>query len=235
MLDRFFRRLGYVPASSHQLVSATSEGPPHRRGAERFHFVRAKSDALCSWYVEGDDVRHAVGRDNFAPLAVVGLSLTCVARSHEWLDESLRCRASVGDDVLHSWRRANRSVLRDLGQRLDERVSFPKHLIPRTGNEERDVVPYICAAEMAEVFALSWQRAHLASPFAVLSGSAPYLTLRKHHVFRLVHQTNDHALERVLSWLAIWLEIRGLAVDRAGQVVEIPGYQALFHRSSSVF
>jgi hypothetical protein len=35
-----------------------------------------------------------------------------------------------------------------------------------------------------------------------------------HHTPRLAAQTNEHALERVLEWLALWLEARGLTVDR---------------------
>jgi hypothetical protein len=50
-----------------------------------------------------------------------------------------------------------------------------------------------------------------------------------------VHQTNEHARERVLSWLAIWLEARGLTVDRKQQLVHLPGYEALFYQSSAAY
>jgi hypothetical protein len=54
-----------------------------------------------------------------------------------------------------------------------------------------------------------------------------------HHTLRLAAQTNEHALERVLGWMALWLEARGLNVDRREQVVCLPGYQALYFRTSA--
>jgi hypothetical protein len=68
-----------------------------------------------------------------------------------------------------------------------------------TGNEEQDVVPFIGAPEMAEVFSMTRQRVQPASPFALLSSSNPYVTLNNRHVLRAVHLTNEHTRERVLS------------------------------------
>jgi len=39
--------------------------------------------------------------------------------------------------------------------------------------------------------------------------------------------------KRVLAWLAIWLEARGLKVDRKSQLVHLSGYEPLYYRSSA--
>ncbi|CAN7793969.1 hypothetical protein LJR267_009445 [Paraburkholderia hospita] len=240
MLDRLFRKFGYAPMSSMNLMPADAALPsdrpaPHRSSAEQFDFDRATRDSVSFWYSNEDEFRHAVGRDDWAPLAVVGLSLMGSRRCLQWLDEGLRASLWVTHDVLESWHTSNHSVLHRIGERLDDRISFPAYLIPATGNEEQDVVPFINAPEMAEVFSMTWHRAQLASPFVFLSSSDPYVTLNNHHVLRSVHQTNEHARERVLSWLTIWLEARGLTVDRKQQLVHLPGYQALFYQSSPAY
>jgi hypothetical protein len=101
-----------------------------------------------------------------------------------------------------------------------------------TGIAEKDLVPFVQASEMAELFALTWQRARTASPLFFLGNSDQYAALVNHHALRSVYQANEHAIERVMEWLAIWFEARGLTVDRKQSLVNQPGYRALFYKPS---
>jgi hypothetical protein len=44
---------------------------------------------------------------------------------------------------------------------------------------------------------------------------------------------NEHAMQRALAWLSIWLEARGFSIDRQSHLVYLPGYQPLYYRSSA--
>lgn len=238
MLNRLFGVLGYVPASSLRIVPEDAQQPAveppalHRLSIREFDYGRASADAQCHWHSDGGNFHYALGRDDWVPLAVAGFCLTSSRQCLAWLDESLRLRTGVSQDVIDGWRRANQPVLQAYGSRLDQRVSFPSRQ-QDTGIVEMDTVPFIAVTEMAELFALAWQRAHLNSPFVFLGNSAPYVALGGHHVLRAVRDANEYALERTLEWLALWLEARGLTVDRRRHVVHMPGYQALYYRGSA--
>jgi hypothetical protein len=122
---------------------------------------------------------YAVGRENWVPLAVAGFCLTTNGQCGDWLADSLRARAWVTREEIGSWRSANCAVLDELGSRLDEQISFPSRLHPTTGIAEQDTVPFIAASEMAELFSLAWQRAHLASTFLFLGNPDPYRQARQ--------------------------------------------------------
>jgi hypothetical protein len=205
----------------------------HRLSADAFDYGRATGDSLCFWHEDGDDFHYAVGREDWAPLAVAGFCLTSNIRCSDWLDDSLQAHTFVTHEIIGSWRFANRDVLEGFGSRLDERISFPSRLHPTTGSAEQDTIPFISVNEMAELFAMSWKRAHLVSPFLFLGNSDPYVCLDRHHVLRSVRKANEYAIERVLAWLAIWLEARGLKVDRKSQLVHLSGYEPLYYRSSA--
>ncbi|MFL9936486.1 hypothetical protein P0D88_47620 [Paraburkholderia sp. RL18-103-BIB-C] len=237
MLDKILRKLGYVPASALHPVPddvAQPAEPPralHQLSADAFDYERASGDSLCFWHEDGDDVQYALGRDDWVPIAVAGFCLTANRQCRTWLDDHLRARTWATPEIIDSWRLANSTVLDAFGSGLDERISFPSRLHPTTGIAEQDTVPFVPAVEMAELFALMWQRAHLVSPFLFLANSDPYVTLHSHHVLRSVHQANEHATERAVAWLSIWLEARGLTVDRKLELVRLPGYQPLSSRS----
>jgi hypothetical protein len=236
MLNRLFRWLG-EPVSSPNLIPAddasqvvTPAAAPHRRRASAFEFDRASLDRLCYSYCDGNFYYFAVGRDDWAPLVVAGFSLVSERQCRTWLDESLRSRARVGTDALESWNAENRPVLDGMGVRLDrEFASAPNPAA--AGVTEMDLVPFVQAGEMAELFALTWQRAGCASPFLFPGNSEQYIALANHHALRMAYQANEHAIERVTAWLATWLEARGLTVDRQRRLVNLPGYRALFYRA----
>ncbi|RZF26656.1 hypothetical protein EVC45_26945 [Paraburkholderia sp. UYCP14C] len=235
MLDRLLRRLGYVPASSLMPVDAASQVvvpsvAPHRHRASAFEFDRASLDALCYSYSDGDFSYLAVGRDDWAPLAVSGFSLVSQPQCRTWLNENLRSRVWVGTDALESWHAENRPVFAKVGARPDRQFVSPMNLTMVTDIGE-DQVPLLEASEIAELFSLAWQRARVASPFFFLANSAQYAALLGHHALRFASEANEHALERAIDWLATWFEARGLAVDRKRLLINLPGYRALFHRA----
>ena len=170
-------------------------------------------------------------KGDWAPLAAAGFCLTDNDECRAWLDEALRTRAWITHDVLASWHAANRAVLRGFRVRLDE--TRPQQRAPSFAASEQVTAPLVKANEMAELFALTWKRYYLTSPFQRLGNSGPFNKLAVHHTLRLAAQTNEHALERVLERLALWLEARGLKVDRREHVVYLPGYQALYFRSDA--
>jgi hypothetical protein len=235
MLDRVFRRFGYVPISTPSLVPHSEalplREPLHRLHVDGFERSRASTDALCAWHEDGEGFHFAVGRDDWAPLAAAGFCLTDNDECRAWLDEALRTRAWIAHDMLASWHDANRDVMRGFGARLDEH-NAQRHA-PSVAGSEHEVAPLVKANEMAELFALTWKRYYLSSPFQRLGNSAAFNRLALHHTLRLAAQTNEHALERVLEWLALWLEARGLTVDRREHLVYMPGYQALYFRSDA--
>ncbi|NVI09135.1 hypothetical protein [Paraburkholderia youngii] len=235
MLKRLLHRLGYTPASTLSLVphSAAQHGERalHQLHADGFQWSNARADALCAWHEDGEGYHYAIGRENWAPLAVAGLSLIGNGQCRAWLDETVQVRLGIGQDVLASWYSANRPVLDGLRASIDACTS-PDAAASMSG-AERDIAPLLKAGEIAELFALTWRRYHLASPFSRLGNSAPYNRLAVHHALRIAAQTNLHALERALEWLTLWLEARGMRVDREAQSVELPGYQALYFRSDA--
>lgn len=235
MLERFLRRLGYVPASSMRLIpedGAQPSGPaPHQLHADGFDRARADGDALCAWHADGEGYHYAIGRDDWAPLAVAGFYLSGNDECRAWLNEALRSRVWIGHNMLDSWHGANRAVLDGFGVRIDS--NKPPLRRASASVHEQEIAPLIKATEMAELFALTWKRHHLASPFLKFGDSVAYATLSLHHAVRLAAQANEHALDRVIEWLALWLEARGLKVDRNDQTVYLPGYQALFFRSDA--
>jgi hypothetical protein len=235
MLDYLLRKLGYVPTSSFGLVpqsAACSISPAlHQKHADGFRRADADVDALFAWHEDGEGFHYAVGRDDWAPLAVAGFCLSDNDECRAWLDEALRARVWITHDVLASWYGANCAVLDEFGVRLDENRP-PLQPASVTGPEQ-ELAPLLRATEMAELFALTWKRHHLASPFRKLGDSIAYNALGIHHTLRLAFQTNEHALERVVEWLALWLEAGGLKVDRKDKTVYLPGYQALYFQSDA--
>ncbi|WP_246392463.1 hypothetical protein [Paraburkholderia youngii] len=147
-----------------------------------------------------------------------------------WLNENLRSRVWVGTDALESWHAENRPVFAKVGARPDRQSVSPMNLAMVTDIGE-DQVPLLEASEIAELFALAWQRARVASPFFFLANSAQYAALLRHHALRFACEANEHALERAIDWLATWFEARGLAVERERSLINLPGYRALFHRA----
>lgn len=236
MLDLLLRKLGYVPTSSLGLVpqsaACTISPAAHQLHADGFRRVDADVDALCAWHEDGEGFHYAIGRDDWVPLAVAGFCLSENDECRAWLDETLGARVWITHDLLASWHGANRAVLYGFGVRLDE--NRPPLCSPAPGaGHELEIAPLISATEMAELFALTWKRYHLASPFRKLGNSVAYNSLGFHHTLRLASQTNEHAIERVVEWLALWFEARGLKVDRKERTVYLPGYQALFYRSDA--
>jgi len=235
MLDRVFRRFGYVPISTLSLVPHSGalplREPLHRLHADGFERSSASTDALCAWHEDGEGAHFAIGRDDWAPLAAAGFCLTDNGECRAWLDETLRTRAWIAHDILASWHDANRDVMHGFGTRLDERRA--QEHAPSVAGSEHEIAPLVKANEMAELFALTWKRYYLSSPFQRLGNSAAFNRLAIHHTLRLAAQTNEHALERVIGWLALWLEARGMTVDRREQLVYLPGYQALYFRSDA--
>jgi hypothetical protein len=78
---------------------------------------------------------------------------------------------------------------------------------------------------MAELFALTWQRGPASRrDFFFLANSEHYEALANHHALRMVYQAHEHAIERVMEWLATGLEARGPAVDRKRYPINVPGY-----------
>ncbi|WP_229518149.1 hypothetical protein [Paraburkholderia terrae] len=236
MFDHLLRKLGYVPASSLGLVpnsAACSMGPAlHQLHSDGFRRADADVDALCAWHGDGEGFHYAVGRDDWAPLAVAGFCLSDNDECRAWLDEALRARVWITHDMLAAWHGANRAVLYGCGARLDQSRPPLRPPAPGAGNEQ-EIAPLVRATEMAELFALTWKRHHLVSPFRKFGNSVAYNALSVHHTLRLASQTNEHALERVVEWLALWFEARGLKVDRKEKTVHLPGYQALFYRSDA--
>jgi hypothetical protein len=236
MLQRLFGRLADASASTVGLVShdaaQTTGRPLHQLSAEHFDAATATGDSLCSWHADGDGFHYAVGADDWVPLAVAGFCLTTSWQYAAWLDQTLCHRAWMKDDVLESWHTANRSVLLGFGARLDQQGRSSARTWP-SPDTEQDLAPLLKVGEMAELFAITWQRFHVVSPFRVLGNTEPYERLGAHHALRHAHQANEHALERVLAWLSLWLEARGMTVDRNGQRVHLPGYRALYYRSSA--
>ena len=235
MLDRLFRRLGYVPAAAMRLLpdgaAQSLNSPLHQLHADGFDRRLADVDSLCAWHEDGEGFHYAIGRDDWAPLAVAGFCLSDNDECGAWLDEALRARVWITHDVLASWHGSNRAVLHGFGVKLD---GDRPPLRPAYASEhEQEIVPLVRATEMAELFALTWKRYHLASPFRKLGNSVAYNALGSHHTLRLASQTNEHALDRVVEWLALWLEARGLKVDHRDQTVYLPGYQALYFRSDA--
>lgn len=177
MLDRLIRILGYVPASSNALVprsaALSAYGDMHRRHAD------------------GEGFHYAVGRDDWAPLAVAGFCLTDNDECRAWLNDAIRVRFWLTHDVLASWHAANQPVLRGFRGRRENHGPGQRVLLDATGEHER--------------------------------------------------QPSDHPLKRVLVRLSrepqrvmsLWLEARGLTVDRRAQLVYLPGYQALYFRSDA--
>ncbi|MEX3969803.1 hypothetical protein [Paraburkholderia caribensis] len=233
MLDHLLRKLGYVSTSSPGLVptSATRAPALHQLHAAGFSRGDAEVDALCAWHEDGDIFHYAIGRDDWAPLAVAGFCLSDNDECRAWLDEALRARVWLTHDMLAAWHGANRPVLYGCGVKLEQ--SGPKLQALAGVGHEQEIAPLIRATEMAELFALTWKRHHLVSPFRKLGNSVAYNALGMHHTLRLASQTNEHALERVVEWLALWFEARGLKVDRVEKTVYLPGYQALFYRSDA--
>ncbi|APA90377.2 hypothetical protein BJG93_32805 (plasmid) [Paraburkholderia sprentiae WSM5005] len=165
------------------------------------------------------------------PLAVAGFSLTGNGECQAWLQQTLRARVGIGEDVLSSLSAANRPAADCFRAGLD-RSEAPRGAASTAGAEQ-DIAPLLKADEMAELFALTWMRYHLASPFGRLGNSAAYNRLAVHHSLRHAAQTNQHALDRVLEWLTFWLEARGMPVDGKEHTVNVPGYQALYFRSDA--
>jgi hypothetical protein len=224
-----------VPISTLSLVPQSDalplREPLHRLHADGFERSCASTDALCAWHEDGEGAHFAIGRDDWAPLAAAGFCLIDNGDCKAWLDEALRKRAWIGHDMLASWHAANRDVMRGFGTRLDER-SAQQHP-PSVAGSEHEIAPLVKANEMEELFALTWKRYYLSSPLQRLDNSAAFNRLAIHHTLRLAAQTNEHALERVIEWLALWLEVRGLTVDRREQLVCMPGYQPLYFRSDA--
>ena len=235
MFDRLIRRLGNMPVSPLSLVphsAAPNMNPDlHWLHADGFRRPEADVDALCAWHEDGEGFHYAIGQNDWAPLAVAGFCLTENDECRAWLDEALCARVWITHDVLASWHRANRSALHGFGARLDERMAPLR--TPPTVDPEHETARFIRASEMAELFALTWARHHVTSPFRRLGNSVAYNALARHHALRLASQANEHALERVVEWLAVWLEARGLKIDRKERLVYLPGYQALYFRSDA--
>lgn len=235
MLDRFLRKLGYVPASAMRLIpddaARPSVSPLHQHHADGFDRSRADVDPLCAWHADGEGLHYAIGRDDWAPLAVAGFCLSGNEECRAWLDEALRARVWIPHDMLESWCTANRTALDGFGVRIDGNRPPPRAAPAPVC--ELEIVPLVGAFEMAELFALTWKRQYLGSPFLKLGDSVAYTTLAMHHSVRLAAQANEHALDRVIEWLALWLEARGLNVNRRDKTVYLPGYQALFFRSDA--
>ena len=242
MLNRLFAMFGYVPAPAvslvndnpaHNPVPSDLPLPPHREAAGMFRFVGADRDDLCFWYREGDDTySYAVGKDDWPPLAVVGFSLAANAAFHDTLNDGIQSRLWLNsrDGILNSWRLANVDTLHSLGHRLDD-VSGPVRAPVDPSNFERGVIPFVKGSEMASLFAMTWQRTHIDSPVFFLANSRAYAALVSHQAINSAIKAADQALERVFEWLAIWLESRGVEVDRESGLVYLPGYQALSYRA----
>lgn len=193
---------------------------------------KATGDSLCLCHAHGNRFHYAVGCDDWVPLAVAGFCLTANGQCAAWLDESQRERTWMSADVLESWHAANRPVLHGFGSGLEQQSRLSARSSLLTGLEH-DLAPLAKAGEMAELFSLTWQQFHPVSPFRVLGNTEPYERLGTHHAIPHAHQANEHALERALAWLSLWLEARGMTVDRNGQRVHLPGYQALYYRGSA--
>ncbi|CAE6839201.1 hypothetical protein R69746_06837 [Paraburkholderia aspalathi] len=242
MLNRLFALFGYVPAPAvsllndspaHNPVASEPPTPPHREGAGMFHYAGAARDDLCFWYREGEDTySYAVGKDDWPPLAVVGFSLAANAAFHDTLNDGIQSRLWLNsrDGILNSWRLANVDTLHSLGHRLDD-VSGPVRAPDDTSNFERDMIPFVEGSETASLIAMAWQRTHIDSPVFFLANSRAYAALVSHQAISSAIKAADQALERAFEWLSIWLESRGVEVDRESGLVHLPGYQALFYRT----
>jgi hypothetical protein len=153
MLGRLFRWLGYVPVSSLNLMPGDAASPavaPHRHRASAFEFDRAHLDNLCYSYSDGDFSYLAVGRDDWAPLAVAGFSLVSQPQCRAWLNENLRSRVWVGGEALESWHAENRPVFAKVVARPDRQFVAPINLAMVTDIGEKDQVPLLEASEIAE-------------------------------------------------------------------------------------
>ncbi|CAG4923468.1 hypothetical protein [Paraburkholderia gardini] len=177
MLQRLFGRLGDASASTVGLVShdaaQTAGRALHQLSAEHFDVATATGDSLCSWHADGEGFHYAVGADDWVPLAVAGFFLTTNGQCTAWLDDSLRERTWMSPDVLESWHATNRPVLTGFGSRLEQQRRLPARPAVPT-DLEQDLAPLAKASEMAELFALTWQRFHVVSPFRVLGDTEPY-------------------------------------------------------------
>ncbi|TDN59018.1 hypothetical protein [Paraburkholderia sp. BL10I2N1] len=239
MLDLLFRKMGYVPAASASLVDdspapAAPSPPPHRRDEASFDFSVARHDDLCFYYDDGDDTySYAVGRPDWAPLAIAGLKLPQTDKCDRMVLESVASRLWIaqGACVLESWREANAGVFDTLRKSVDG-FGLPDTSTIHASDPERKNVTLLGTAEMASLFDVCWQRARIESPVFFLANSRAYITLATHHAMRGASDSAEHALERALDWLAVWFESRGMGIDRARRLVNIPGYEPLFHRTS---
>lgn len=234
--------LGYVPAVPMTLVDETPALetepvvptlPPHREAARAFRFAGAARDDLCFWYREDEDTYcYAVGKDDWAPLAVVGFSLVANRACEDALNSGIASSLWLNsrDDVLRSWRHANAVALHSLGQRPANDAGAV-HALNQSSDLEREVIPSVDGAEMASLFATTWRRRYVDSPVFFLANSQAYALLHSHQAIKSSANAAAHALECVFEWLAVWLESRGVDVDRENWLVHLPGYQALFYRA----
>lgn len=205
LLDKLFRRFGYVPAVSTRLVNdepaaVESPLPPHRLSAASFDFRAAACDELCFSYSDGRDFySYAVGRDGWAPIAVAGLALIVNDRCSELLHAASGERLSVPRQVIQAWHEAN------------------------AADFESDVIPRLSAMEMGAEFARCWVRARAAWPVFFLANSPAQIVIARHHTAETATDAAVYALERCTSWLAVWFESRGLGVDREKKLVKLEG------------
>jgi hypothetical protein len=121
--------------------------------------------------------------------------------------------------------------MRGFGARLDERSA--EQQAPSVAGSENEIAPLV--KRMRWRNSSRSRGSDTTSPLrsSGLGNSAAFNRLAIHHTLRLAAQTNEHALDRVLEWLALWLEARGLTIHRREQLVYMPGYQALYFRSDA--
>jgi len=238
MLNQFVRKSGYVPAANaslfddsrphrHRRCRRTSATVPHSTSASRgtmifaFTTTTARIPIAMLWDVTG-----------WAPVAVAGLMLAKSDRCARMAMESVASRLWIAQDApaLVAWREANAEVFDTLRGRVVG-TGLPDTSTYNAPDPERQTVTLLGTAEIASLFAMCWQRARSESPRLFLANSRAYVSLATHHAMRGASESAEHALERALDWVIVWFESRGMAVDRARRLVNIPGYEALLYRA----
>jgi hypothetical protein len=126
MLDRLFRKLGYVPATSIPFVTESAASmaeplPAHRRDEASFDVTLARHDDLCFYYDDGADTHsYAVGCNDWAPIAIAGLMLAQSERCSQIALEAVISRLWInrGAAELDSWHNANTGVFGTVRERV---------------------------------------------------------------------------------------------------------------------
>jgi hypothetical protein len=226
VVDRIARRFGYVPSGKTEeppdVEAASPEEcmPAHRVGAPEFDFAKAvgRDGALGVGYETDDRVFAAVGRDDWAPMALVCAFLSY--RPHELIEAALDGELGVdpGSRAVQDWFLANDGVVAEFcGKLADARVEASPDGF---GALEPDEVGYLFELVFKTAFPSMSVRVieHSSSGAAYLDGGA----------IRSVRKAVGRALDDLLDDVADWLKLRDGEVDRDGRLVCVPGYQALF-------